>query len=65
MKGDVSDNIKSVFPKCGDVKSYKLVKNKPLLREMLSESQEANDRYHLNKLLIDFRSIPKEMEEKI
>ena len=65
LKGDVSDNIKNVFPKCGDVKSYKLVKNKPLLREMLSESQEANDRYHLNKLLIDFRSIPKEMEEKI
>jgi 5'-3' exonuclease len=27
LRGDISDNIKNVFPKYGDVKSYKLVKN--------------------------------------
>jgi hypothetical protein len=65
LRGDVSDNIKNVFPKYGDVKSYKLVKNKSLLKKMLCESQEANNRYKLNKFLIDFRSIPLDVEEKI
>lgn len=65
LRGDVSDNIKNVFPKYGDVKSYKLVKNKLLLKKMLYESQEANNRYKLNKFLIDFRSIPLDVEEKI
>jgi 5'-3' exonuclease len=65
LRGDVSDNIKNVFPKYGDVKSYKLVKDKPLLRRMFSESQEAYDRYKLNKELIDFRSIPSDMVSRI
>lgn len=65
LRGDISDNIKNVFPKYGDVKSYKLVKNKVLLKQMLCESQEAINRYKLNKFLIDFRSIPIDIEEKI
>lgn len=65
IRGDISDNIKGVFPKYGDVKSYRLVKDKPTLRQMLSESQEAANRYLLNKYLIDFKSIPEDVEEKI
>ena len=65
VRGDVSDNIKNVFAKVGDVKSYNLVKDKATLKKMLTENQEAADRFLLNKKLIDFREIPKEMEEKI
>ena len=65
VNGDKSDNIKHVFPKCGDVKSYRLIKDKATLKRMLMENQEAAERFMLNKKLIDFREIPKEMEEKI
>lgn len=65
IRGDISDNIKGVFPRHGDVRSYKLVKDKPTLRKMLSESQEAANRYLLNKSLIDFQSIPSDVEERI
>lgn len=65
LRGDLSDNIKNVFPKCGDVKSYKLIKDKPKLRQLLKEDVEAYNRYKLNKILIDFESIPKEMEDRI
>ena len=65
IRGDVSDNIKNVFSKYGDVKSYRLVKDKDTLRKMLSESQESYNRFILNRKLIDFREIPKELEEKV
>ena len=65
VNGDKSDNIKHVFPKCGDVKSYRLIKDKATLKRMLMEDQEAAERFMLNKKLIDFREIPKEMEERI
>lgn len=65
LKGDPSDNIKNVFPRFGDIKSYRLVKDKPTLKKMLSESQEAYNRFKMNKTLIDFREIPPEIEEKI
>jgi hypothetical protein len=65
LRGDISDNIKNVFPKYGDIKSYNLVKNKVLLKKMLCENQEATNRYKLNKFLIDFRLIPIDIEEKI
>jgi len=65
LRGDVADNIKNVFPKCGDVKSYKLVQDKEKLKTMLKENMDAAENYHLNKYLIDFKSIPKEIEERI
>lgn len=65
LRGDVSDNIKGVFPKYGEKKCYKLIKNKGRIKEMLKEDVSAINRFKLNKLLIDFESIPKETEEKI
>lgn len=65
LKGDVSDNIKNVFPRVGDVNSYRLIKNKPLLKKMLLENQEAANRFTLNKHLIDFAEIPKDLRENI
>lgn len=65
VRGDNSDNIRHVFPKVGDIKSYRLVKDRATLKKMLVESQEASERFMLNKKLIDFREIPKDMEERI
>jgi len=65
IRGDKSDNIKNVFSGYGELKSYRLMKDKATLRKMLSESQESYNRFMLNRKLIDFREIPKELEDKI
>jgi 5'-3' exonuclease len=65
IRGDVSDNIRNVFSGYGEIKAYQLMRDKNTLRRMLSESQESYNRFMLNRKLIDFREIPKELEEKV
>lgn len=65
VRGDVSDNIKNVFPKYGNKKSWALVKNRVKLRQMLLEDNDAAERFKLNSTLIDFRHIPKDYVERI
>ena len=60
ITGDKSDNIKSVFNKCGPKTAIKLFNNKEKFREKL-EKENAKIQYELNKLLIDFNNIPKEL----
>ena len=67
--GDSSDNIKCIFPK-----DKKIVSNK--MRKLIKESQvelekylrlnkDANDKFNLNKKLIDFSYIPKKYVSKV
>lgn len=65
IRGDVSDNIKNVFPKYGDKKSLQLVMDRDRLKQMLKEDNSAAERFQLNMALIDFRRIPKDVEERI
>lgn len=65
IRGDQSDNIKNVFPKYGDKKSWTLVEDRDKLREMLRASNDASERFKLNSILIDFRHIPKNYEKRI
>lgn len=65
LMGDKSDNIKSVFNRCGPKTALKLVKDKNALKTMLKESQDANERYQLNKKLISFTSLPDELSKSI
>lgn len=58
LMGDKSDNIPSVFPKCGEKTAASLAKNNERLAAQLLKSQAYMDRYHLNKKLIDFNEIP-------
>ena len=63
INGDCSDNIPSIFPK--DLKSSnkrrKLIReNKVELKKYLNEYPKVKKIYKLNKLLIDFKNIPKE-----
>lgn len=65
VRGDVSDNIKGVFPKYGDIKSFRLVRDKPLLKKMLKEDNSAALRFKRNKSLIDFRLIPEDVRKRV
>lgn len=63
--GDKSDNIPSVFKKCGEKKALQMVENPALLEEKLSKSDELKARYDLNTMLIDTRCIPQRIQEEI
>ena len=63
--GDGADNIGKVFSGVGPKKALKLVRDKDSLKAKLKESQDAAKQYLLNKKLISFKEIPKELEDKI
>lgn len=65
LMGDGSDNIGQVFKKVGAKRALKLVRDKEKLKKMLKESQDAAKQYFLNKKLISFDEMPKELEDKI
>jgi len=58
LMGDVSDNIPSVFPKCGPKTALKYFENKELLEKKLKEAEIYRNTYALNKRIIDFNNIP-------
>ena len=63
IAGDPSDNITSVFPKCGPKTALKYYENRELLAKKLQESELYQQKYELNKSLIDFDRIPKPLVE--
>ena len=65
LKGDCSDNIRNVFHRVGEKKSWMLVNDKPTLKRMLKEDNGAAERFMLNATLIDFRRIPQDCIERI
>ena len=60
--GDKSDNIPSVIPRMGPGRAHKYVNR---LDELFEEHPEAVEKYEMNKKLISFDFIPKEIENKI
>lgn len=62
--GDKSDNIPSVFPKCGPKKTLKYVNDIELFEEHLIK-YNAIEQYKLNRQLIDFTQIPKHLREDV
>ena len=61
LTGDISDNIPSVFPKCGPKTAMKYYTNNELLEKKLKESEKYRITYELNKKIIDFNNIPIEL----
>ena len=61
LRGDKSDNIKGVFKKCGPKTACKYFDNKELFEEKLNSIEGVMERYLLNKKLIDFNEIPKDL----
>ena len=61
VTGDPSDNIPSVFPKCGPKTALKYFMNRELFEQKLNESETFQKQYELNKTIIDFNCIPEEL----
>jgi 5'-3' exonuclease len=64
LTGDTSDNIPSVFPKCGPKTAIKYFENRDLLEKKLHESEIYRNAYKLNKTIIDFNNIPEELVQE-
>ena len=52
--GDNSDNIPSVFPKCGPKTAEKCIGDPEFFKKKMSDNEEYYKQYELNKLLVDF-----------
>ena len=63
--GDKSDNIPSIFPKCGKKTSIKYLDQPELLEMKLKENLLYREQYELNQLLIDFDKIPETIQNLI
>jgi 5'-3' exonuclease len=61
ITGDPSDNITSVFPKCGAKTALKYYENRELFQTKLNLSPDFQKKYELNSTLVDFNNIPKEL----
>lgn len=65
LMGDKSDNIPSVFPKCGEKTAVALANNAENLAKMLAKSDTYVTRHKLNTSLIDMACIPSEIKSGI
>jgi 5'-3' exonuclease len=64
LTGDISDNIPSIFSKCGPKTALKYFENKELFAKKLSESEQYKKQYEINKTLIDFNNIPQNLADE-
>ena len=64
VMGDLSDNIASVFPKCGPKTALKYFENEELFKTRLNSSAEFQKNYELNSTLVDFNNIPTELVDE-
>jgi len=58
IMGDTSDNIPSVFPKCGLKTAQKCIEDEEFFKKKMSDNEEYYKRFELNEHLIDFNKIP-------
>lgn len=61
LTGDISDNIPSVFPKCGPKTALKYFQNRDLFEKKLQESETYTNNYESNRKIIDFNYIPEDL----
>ena len=59
--GDKSDNILPIFKKCGPKTCEKYYENQELFLEALKKESGAQEKYKLNKKLVDFNEIPENL----
>jgi len=61
IMGDNSDNIPSVFPKCGPKTAQKCIQDPEFFKKKMAENPAYYAQYELNKKLVDFNNIPSEL----
>jgi 5'-3' exonuclease len=64
IMGDSSDNIPSVFPKCGPKTALKCIEDVNFFNKKMAENPSYNIQYELNQKLINFDKIPNELVEE-
>ena len=58
LMGDTSDNIPSVFPKCGLKTAQKCIEDEDFLKKKMADNPVYYEQYRLNEQLISFDKIP-------
>jgi 5'-3' exonuclease len=58
IMGDKSDNIPSVFPKCGPITAQKCIEDAEFFKKKMNNNPEYYAQYELNKKLVNFDNIP-------
>jgi 5'-3' exonuclease len=61
IMGDVSDNIPSVFPKCGIKTAIKCIENHEFFEKKMNNNVAYYEQYLLNTTLVSFDKIPEEL----
>jgi 5'-3' exonuclease len=58
LMGDTSDNIPSVFPKCGLKTAQKCIEDEEFFKKKMADNPVYYDQYRLNEQLVSFDKIP-------
>ena len=64
IMGDISDNIPSVFPKCGPKTALKCIEDPEFFKKKMASNSDYYKQYELNKKLVDFNNIPQELVDE-
>jgi 5'-3' exonuclease len=64
IMGDVSDNIPSVFPKCGIKTATKCVEDPEFFKKKMANNPDYYKQYELNETLISFDKIPQNLAKE-
>lgn len=64
IMGDTSDNIPSVFPKCGIKTAKKCIEDKEFFEKKMASNEEYYKQYNLNENLVSFDKIPNNLKEE-
>lgn len=64
IMGDTSDNIPSVFPKCGPKTAQKCIEDEEFFKKKMADNPLYYKQYELNKTLICFDNIPENLIEE-
>ena len=69
LNGDCSDNIESIFPKDKKILSLKkkkeLIENEDMLIKYMEDNPDIKLKYNINRMMIDFSYIPKNLQKNI
>jgi 5'-3' exonuclease len=64
IMGDISDNIPSVFPKCGPKTAQKCIEDPDFFTKKMADNEEYYKQYELNKKLVSFDNIPENLVQE-
>jgi len=65
VMGDISDNIPSVFPKCGPKTALKYYEDQASFQTRLQSSDVFQAQYNTNKKIVDFNEIPGHLKNEL